>query len=66
VSTVQAVQTVGATTTTPVYVGSTTLTPAAGSTPAALTTILSGVNSVPLVSTGVGATQTGILTVTPR
>jgi hypothetical protein len=47
---------------TPVYLGSTTLTPAVGSTPTTMTTALSGVNRT---GTG-GASQIGTMIVTPK
>ena len=46
----------------PVYVGSTTLTPGSGGTPATLATNLFGVNR----TIGGGAGQVGTLVVTPK
>ncbi len=62
VSTHHGVRTINETTRTPVYVGSTTLTPGSGSTPATLATNLFGVNR----TVGGGAGQVGTLVVTPR
>ena len=62
ISTHQGVRTINETTRMPVYVGSTTLTPGSGSTPATLATNLFGVNR----TIGGGASQVGTLVVTPK